>query len=121
MGAGPVGVAVDVHDHVFVTNSGTSTVSVISSVTNTVSATLNVGLRRESVATDPQFGVYVANGGNHPVSALDRFHALVATIVVGGLASAQPGTLRVAVDHLMSRGAAGTCARARSTRVRETS
>ncbi|MFF7485733.1 YncE family protein [Streptomyces luteogriseus] len=104
VGAKPVGVAVDVHDHVFVTNSGANTVSVINSATNTVSATLTVGFHPEGVATDPQFGVYVANGGDRTVSALDRFHALVATIVVGG----PPGppsrnTLRVAVDHLMSR------------------
>lgn len=104
VGAKPVGVAVDVHDHVFVTNSGASTVSVINSVTNTVMATLNVGLRPESVATDPQFGVYVANGGNFTVSALDRFHALAATVVVGGPPGPPPpDMLRVAVDHLMSR------------------
>ncbi|MFC9294925.1 YncE family protein [Streptomyces sp. NPDC057011] len=97
----PVGVAVDVHDHVFVTNSGVSTVSVINSVTNAVSATLNVGLGPESVATDPQFGVYVANGGNFTVSALDRFHALAATINVGGTPVVPPpDRLRVAVDHL---------------------
>ncbi|MFI7407292.1 YncE family protein [Streptomyces sp. NPDC049627] len=104
VGAKPAGVAVDVHDHVFITNSGANTVSVINSVTNTVSATLNVGLRPESVATDPQFGVYVANGGNYTVSALDRFHALVATVVVGGPPGPPPpDMLRVAVDHLMSR------------------
>jgi len=104
VGSKPVGVAVDVHDHVFVTNSGANTVSVINSVTNTVSATLNVGFHPESVATDPQFGVYVANGGNFTVSALDRFHALVATIVVGGSpGTPPPDKLRVAVDHLMSR------------------
>ncbi|MGA5418469.1 YncE family protein [Streptomyces pseudogriseolus] len=104
VGADPVGVTVDVHDHVFVANNGSSTVSVINSVTNTVSATLNVGFNPESVATDPQFGVYVANGGNFTVSALDRFHALVATIVVGGSFSPPaPNRLRVVVDHLMGR------------------
>ncbi|WP_328965660.1 YncE family protein [Streptomyces virginiae] len=104
VGPKPVGVAVDVHDHVFVTNSGASTVSVINSVTNTVSATLNVGFFPESVATDPQFGVYVANGGNFTVSALDRFHALVATIFVGGPPGPPPpDMLRVAVDHFISR------------------
>ncbi|MFJ8085318.1 YncE family protein [Streptomyces sp. NPDC096205] len=104
VGPKPVGVAVDVHDHVFVTNSGAATVSVINSVTNKVTATLNVGLHPESVATDPQFGVYVANSGNFTVSALDRFHALVATIVVGGsLGPQSPDRLRVAVDHLMGR------------------
>ncbi|MFE5590990.1 YncE family protein [Streptomyces sp. NPDC056549] len=53
---------------------------------------------------DPQFGVYVANGGNFTVSALDRFHALIATIDVGGPPGLPPpDMLRVAVDHLMSR------------------
>jgi YVTN family beta-propeller protein len=104
VGAKPVGVAVDVHDHVFVANSGITTVSVISSVTNTVSVTLNVGLHPESVATDPQFGVYVANGGNFTVSALNRFHTLVATIPVGGSPSfPQADVLRVAVDHIFGR------------------
>lgn len=104
VGQKPVGVAVDVHDHVFVANSGATTVSVINAVTNKVSATLNVGLYPESVATDPQFGVYVANGGTFTVSALDRFHALVATIVVGGPPGhPTPDRLRVGVDHLMSR------------------
>ncbi|WP_231905542.1 SMP-30/gluconolactonase/LRE family protein [Streptomyces davaonensis] len=99
----PISVAVDVHDNVFVTNSGANTVSVIKSVTNTVSATLNVGFNPESVATDPQFGVYVANGGTHTVSAFDRFHALVATIDLGGGAPLSPDRLRLAVDHLMGR------------------
>ncbi|WP_426367446.1 YncE family protein [Streptomyces sp. E-08] len=104
VGAEPVGVAVDVHDHVFVANRLANTVSVINSVTNTVTATLNVGFRPESVATDPQFGVYVANGGNFTVSALDRFHTLVTTIEVGGPPGLPlPDMLRVAVDHLMGR------------------
>lgn len=104
VGAGPVGVAVDVHDHVFVANSGGGTVSVINSATNTVSASLNVAFLPESVATDPQFGVYVANSGNGTVSALNIFHTLVATIPVGDT----PGfphidVLRVAVDHIFGR------------------
>ncbi|MGW1675035.1 YncE family protein [Streptomyces sp. NPDC002324] len=103
VGPKPVSVAVDVHDHVFVTNSGANTVSVIRSDTNTVSATLNVGFNPESVATDPQFGVYVANGGTHTVSAFDRFHALVATIGLGGAGPPPPDRLRLAVDHLMGR------------------
>ncbi|MFJ4536710.1 YncE family protein [Streptomyces tibetensis] len=104
VGVKPAGVAVDVHDHVFVTNSGVGGVSVINSVTNAVSATLNVGFLPESVATDPQFGVYVANGGNFTVSALDRFHALVATIDIGGSPfHPPPDRMRVAVDHLMGR------------------
>ncbi|WP_405828291.1 YncE family protein [Streptomyces sp. NBC_00105] len=102
VGTGPFAVAVDVHGQVFVTSRGDNTLSVIKSSTNTVIATLNVGLRPESVATDPQFGVYVANSGNVTVTAMDRFHAVVATLDVGppGL---PPNMLRVAIDHLLSR------------------
>ncbi|CAL9633096.1 hypothetical protein SUDANB120_06150 [Streptomyces sp. enrichment culture] len=104
VGVKPVGVAVDVHDHVFVTNSDGGTISVIDSATNAVSATLNVGFGPESVATDPQFGVYVANGGNLTVSALDVFHAPVVAIFIGGFAGhPPPNRIRVAVDHLMGR------------------
>ncbi|MEU0950637.1 YncE family protein [Streptomyces canus] len=104
VGPKPLGVAVDVHDHVFVANSGITTVSVINSVMNTVSATLNVGLHPESVATDPQFGVYVANSGDFTVSALNVFHTLVATIPVGGASGfPQLDVLRVAVDHIFGR------------------
>ncbi|MFJ5776241.1 NHL repeat-containing protein [Streptomyces sp. NPDC093094] len=103
VGAGPVGVAVDVHNHVFVTNSGSNTVSLIDSSTNTVSATIGVGFRPESVATDPQFGVYVANGGNNTVSVIDRFNAVIATINIGGPPGPPLNAVRVAIDHIMGR------------------
>ncbi|MFZ3493282.1 YncE family protein [Streptomyces sp. 5.8] len=103
VGAKPVGVAVDVHNHVFVTNSGANTVSVIDSLTNTVSTTINVGLRPEGVATDPQFGVCVANGGDNTVSMINRFNAVIATIHVEGLPIPPPNTTGVAVDHILSR------------------
>ncbi|MFI8522445.1 YncE family protein [Streptomyces sp. NPDC085481] len=103
VGPKPAGVAVDVHDHVFVTNSGANTVSVINSSTNTVSATITVGLHPEGVATDPQFGFCVANAGNSTVSLVDRFNAVVATVGVEGPFNPPPGTMRVAVDHLLSR------------------
>ncbi|MEU6982950.1 YncE family protein [Streptomyces sp. NPDC046324] len=106
VGTGPVAVAADVHDHVFVTNSGQGTVSVIDAVTNTVTATINVGLRPESVATDPQFGVYVANGDMGTVSVIDRLNTVIATINVGGPPSIfDPSSHEagVAVDHFLSR------------------
>ncbi|MFB7375155.1 YncE family protein [Streptomyces sp. NPDC056222] len=98
--------AADVHDHVFVTNSGDNTVSVIDAGTNTVTATINVGLRPESVATDPQFGVYVANGGIGTVSVIGRLNTVIATLNVGGPPSVFDPPSRVvgmAVDHLLSR------------------
>ncbi|MFB7359447.1 YncE family protein [Streptomyces gardneri] len=103
VGAKPVGVAVDVHDHVFVTNSAFNTVSMIDTSTNTVSATISVGFRPESVATDPQFGVFVANGGNNTVSAIDRFNAVIGTINIGGPPGPPLNAMRVAIDHLMGR------------------
>ncbi|MFJ4723335.1 YncE family protein [Streptomyces luteogriseus] len=103
VGAKPVGVAVDVHSHVFVTNSGANTVSVIDSSINTVTATINVGLRPEGVATDPQFGVCVANGGDSTVSMIDRFNAVITTISVEGMLTPPPNMMRVAVDHSLSR------------------
>ncbi|MEU0244605.1 YncE family protein [Streptomyces sp. NPDC006235] len=103
VGLRPVAVAVDVHNHIFVTNSGFNTVSVIDSSTNTVRANVGVGFRPESVATDPQFGVYIANGGNSTVSVIDRFNAVIATIGIGGPAGPPLFAMRVAVDHLMGR------------------
>lgn len=100
--------AVDVHDHVFVTNSGDDTVSVIDCRTNTVSATIHVGSRPESVATDPQFGVYVANGGAGTVSAIDATNRVIGTIHLGappifGSPSIPQEMVSVAIDHVMSR------------------
>ncbi len=101
VGAKPVGVAV-LHGRVFVTNSGANTVSVIDSSTNTGSATINVGSRPEGVATDPQFGVCVANGGDDTVSVIKGLDAVTATVSVEGLLTSPP-TMGVAVDHQMSR------------------
>ncbi|MFF5449360.1 YncE family protein [Streptomyces sp. NPDC012888] len=66
VGAQPVGVAVDVHGRVFVTNRGAGTVSVIESSSHTVSAGIVVGSRPEGVATDAQFGVCVAKAATTP-------------------------------------------------------
>ncbi|MEU9163701.1 YncE family protein [Streptomyces sp. NPDC048424] len=103
VGPKPIGVAVDVHNHVFVTSSGAHHVSVIDSSTNAVSATIQVGLRPESVAADPQFGVCVANGGNNTMSVIDRFNAVIATVNMGGPLGPPFNAVRVAVDHLMGR------------------
>ncbi|MEU4063953.1 YncE family protein [Streptomyces wedmorensis] len=103
VGVGPVGVAVDVHDQVFVTNSGSGTVSVVKSTTDTVTTTIGVGFGPVSVATDPQFGVFVANAGSSTVSVIDRFNHPVATLDLGGPSGPPPGTVRVAVDHLPGR------------------
>jgi YVTN family beta-propeller protein len=109
VGRRPVSLAVDVHDQVFVTNSGDDTVSVINSRTNTVSATINVGSRPEGVATDPQFGVYVANSGAGTLSAIDRLNTVIATIQVGGPPPilgpplVPPNAMGVAIDHFLSR------------------
>ncbi|MFJ5547533.1 YncE family protein [Streptomyces sp. NPDC093225] len=103
VGADPVGVAVDVHDQVFVTNVGHHTVSVVKSTTNTVTTTVNVGFWPEGVATDPQFGVFVADNGGNAVSVIDRFNALVATLTIDGPSGPPPNTTRIAVDHLAGR------------------
>ncbi|MFE5945333.1 YncE family protein [Streptomyces sp. NPDC056480] len=103
VGAKPAGVAVSVHDRVFVTNSGADTVSVIDSSTNTVTATIDVGRRPESVATDPQFGVCVANGGDNTVTMIDRLNAVIGTVSVEGPFHPPPAVVGVATDHQLSR------------------
>ncbi|MFB6837926.1 YncE family protein [Streptomyces sp. NPDC056361] len=103
VGVGPVGVAVDVHNQVFVTNSASGTVSVVTSTTNTVTTTIGVGFGPVSVATDPQFGVFVANAVGSTVSVIDRFNHPLATLDLGGPSGPPPGTVRVAVDHIPGR------------------
>jgi YVTN family beta-propeller protein len=103
VGTEPVGVAVDVHHRVFVTNSGANTVSVIDALTNTVSTTIAVGSRPEGVATDPQVGVCVANGGDNTVSVINKANTVIATIGVEGLPIPPPGVTGAAVDHLRAR------------------
>lgn len=103
VGAKPVGVAVSVHDQVFVTNSGGNSVSVIDASATTVTATVTVGFFPESVGTDPQFGTYVANNGGGTVSVMDRLNTVVTTLVTGGPPGPAPHSARVAIDHFMSR------------------
>ncbi|MCZ0982610.1 YncE family protein [Streptomyces diastatochromogenes] len=75
----------------------------IDSPTNTVSATIGVGLRPESVSTDPQFGVCVTNGGDNTMSLIDPFNTVVATIGLEGAPGPPVRATRVAVDHILSR------------------
>jgi YVTN family beta-propeller protein len=103
VGVRPVGVAVDVHDRVFVTNSGARTVSVIDSRTNTVSTTISVGLRPEGVATDPQVGVCVANGGNSTMTVINKSNVVIGTVGVEGPLLPSLDMTGVAVDHQLGR------------------
>ncbi|GGP91442.1 YncE family protein [Streptomyces roseolilacinus] len=103
VGVRPVGVAVDVHDRVFVTNSGTHTVSVIDSRTDTVSTAIGVGPRPEGVATDPQVGVCVANGGNGTMTVIDKSNIVIGTVGIGGPLLPSFTMTGVAVDHQLGR------------------
>ncbi|MFC9815926.1 YncE family protein [Streptomyces virginiae] len=103
VGPKPVGIAVNTHNRVFVTGSSANRVYVIETSTNAVNANIDVGFRPESVATDPQFGVFVANGGDNTVSVLDRFNVVIATVNLGGFPGPPLNSARVAVDHLMGR------------------
>jgi YVTN family beta-propeller protein len=107
VGTGPVGVAADLHDRVFVANRGDGTVSVIDSGTGTVSGTLRVGAGPESVATDPQFGVCVANSADGTVTAIDKTNTVIATIALEGPPPSPFGppahSVGVAIDHFLAR------------------
>ncbi|MFI9429138.1 YncE family protein [Streptomyces achromogenes] len=103
VGNRPTGVAVDVHNRVFVTNSGSNSVSVIGFPTETTPVTVNVGFFPESVASDPQFGTFVANSGDRTVSVINRLNTVVSILNVGGPLEPPPDMARVAVDHILSR------------------
>ena len=86
VGANPYGIAYDVaKNEIFVSNSGSKTVSVISDATDTVIATISVGAYPFGVAYDPGRGlVFVTNAGANTVSVIsDATNAVVATINVG--------------------------------------
>ncbi|MEE1829381.1 YncE family protein [Streptomyces sp. SP17KL33] len=102
VGEKPVGLAADGNNQVFVTNSGDNTVSVINTATDTVKKTVQVGIAPQSVAIDPQFGTYVANGGG-AISVIDRSNTVTGTIATGVPPAPPPDTTRVAVDHFASR------------------
>jgi YVTN family beta-propeller protein len=57
----------------YITNADSGTVSVIDTATDTVSATIPVGLSPEAVAVKPDGSrVYVANVSSNTVSVIDR-------------------------------------------------
>jgi YVTN family beta-propeller protein len=67
----------------YVTNSGSGTVSVIDTTTDTVTATVTVGSRPFGVAANST-RVYVTNSGSNDVSVIDTSNnTVVATIPVG--------------------------------------
>ena len=71
---------------VYVTNSGSDTVSVISGRTNTVTATIPVAAGPGAVAVNPRTNtVYVTNYGSDTVSVISgRTNTVTATVPVGG-------------------------------------
>ena len=71
-GSYPYGVAADPAAHiVYVTNSGSGSVSVIDEATDTVTATIHVGSRPYGMALDPAARTaYVANSGSGTVSVI---------------------------------------------------
>ena len=86
VGTNPYGVAYDSNDgRVYVANSGSNTVSVIDTKTNTVVVTIPVGTTPQGVAYDSNDGrVYVANSGSNTVSVIDtKTNTVVVTIPVG--------------------------------------
>ena len=86
VGSGPLGVAYDAATgQVFVANGGSSNVSVISDVTDTVVATIPVGFEPQAVAYDAETGqVFVTTIGYSNVSVIsDRTDRVVATVQVG--------------------------------------
>jgi len=86
VGEMPFGVAVDnVTQEVFVSNSGSDNVSVLSTQTDAVLGSVAVGSSPYGVAFDPRTAdVYVANGGSDSVSVLSPGSlSVVATVGVG--------------------------------------
>ena len=69
---------------VYVTNGGSSNLSVINTTGNTLVATIPVGLTPQGVATNSAGQVYVANSGSNTVSVVDTTgNTVVKTIGVG--------------------------------------
>jgi YVTN family beta-propeller protein len=73
------------HGEVFVTDSGTNEVSVINDSSNTVVATINVGVDPLGIALDPVLDeLFVANSGSNSVSVLSAAsNSVVASVTVG--------------------------------------
>jgi YVTN family beta-propeller protein len=84
--------------YAYITNSGSSNISVIDTTTDTVKATINVSSSPEGIAVNSAgTKVYVANGGNNTVSVIDTAsNAVTADISVGqgprGVAVTPDGT-----------------------------
>jgi YVTN family beta-propeller protein len=86
VGTEPFGVAVDATtNRIYVTNYGSSTVSVIDAGTNTVITTISVGFAPIGVAVNSKTGrVYVTNLHSNTVSVIDgTTNTVIATILVG--------------------------------------
>ncbi|HEV8049419.1 MAG TPA: YncE family protein, partial [Thermoplasmata archaeon] len=86
VGHDPFGVAIDNATHeVFVTNTGSDNVSVISGRTDRPIASIGVGSRPYGATYDWRTGdVYVANGGSNNVSVLSgKTLAVIASVTVG--------------------------------------
>jgi YVTN family beta-propeller protein len=69
----------------YISNSGSNTVSVINTATNTVVATVSVGTNPFGVAMTPDGSrVYVTNEGSNTVSVIDTAtNTVTATVPVG--------------------------------------
>ncbi len=83
--AGLLGSAQSLAQNAYITNYGSNTVSVIDTATNTVTATIPVGIDPYGVAVTPDGSkVYVANVGSNTVSVIDTAtNTVTATIPVG--------------------------------------
>ena len=74
----------------YITNTGSNSVSVIDTATNTVVATVAVGFAPLGVAVNPAgTRVYVANNGTNSVSVIDTAtNTVVTTVTVGEIGRA---------------------------------
>jgi YVTN family beta-propeller protein len=91
VGTNPAGIAFDpVNDEVFVANTGNNSVSVLSSLTNDVVATIGVGDDPFGVTYDPtDQEVWVVNSGSDNVSVIDpATNAVVGSVSITADASA---------------------------------
>ena len=86
VGSYPLGIAYDSgNGEIYVANSASDTVSVISDKNNTVVATIPVGIQPSGVAYDPAKGeIFVCNEQDNSVSIIsDTNNAVIATVQVG--------------------------------------
>jgi YVTN family beta-propeller protein len=100
VGAHPFGVAVDpARDLVFVANTGSDNVSVISDLTDQPVASIGVGVAPAGIAYAGAIGaMFVANSGSNNISIIDD-----ATMSVVGNVNVGMGPVGVAVDALDGR------------------